>query len=221
MNHPLQNINYENQELRMTDIDGEPHWVAKDVCDILEIQNTTQALQSLDSDERTMLSIGRGGETNLVNEAGLYHLIFKSKTDQAKEFRRWVTHEVLPQLRRQGFYMSPNLTSAEREIMALEYLIEAKKLQIEAKLFESKARLVHRIEDGVAIIDWLREQFPDLNTKQLANESRAVKRVLCLQLRKPVGKIKRKGGGQASAAHAADIAEAVALLRETRNQLKG
>ena len=65
MNNAIQSLNYENTTLRMTKIDGEPWWVAKDVCDILEHTNPTVALEALDDDERTKVSLGRGGETTL------------------------------------------------------------------------------------------------------------------------------------------------------------
>lgn len=75
-------------EMRTLKINNEPWFVAKDVCDILEIKNTTQAIQRLDEDERTMLNIGRQGNTNIVNEYGLYNLILASRKKEAKDFKR-------------------------------------------------------------------------------------------------------------------------------------
>lgn len=100
----LQVFSYKEHEVRTVEIDGGTWWVAKDVCDILEIQNTTQAIQVLDEDERAMYYIGRQGEANIVSEAGLYKLIFNSRKAEAKEFTRWVTHEVLPAIRKTGSY---------------------------------------------------------------------------------------------------------------------
>ena len=94
----------DHQLTTITDDKGNPWWVAKEVCDVLEIQNTTQATKILDDDERSMYYIGRQGEVNIVNEPGLYHLILKSRKPQAKEFKRWVTHEVLPTIRKTGKY---------------------------------------------------------------------------------------------------------------------
>ena len=82
----------------------EPWFVAKDVCDCLEHTNTTMALQRLDDDERSKLNLGRQGETNIVNEYGLYSLVLSSRKPEAKEFKRWITHEVIPSIRKYGVY---------------------------------------------------------------------------------------------------------------------
>ena len=98
---------FENEQygqVRVIMREEEPWFVAADVCRVLEIQNATQAVSVLDDDERAMYSIGRQGEANLISESGLYSLIFRSKKKEAKAFRRWVTHEVLPTLRRNGAY---------------------------------------------------------------------------------------------------------------------
>ena len=84
--------------------DNEPWFVAKDVCDCLEIKNTTDTLKRLDEDERARLNLGRQGEANVVNEYGLYSLVMSSRKPEAKEFKRWITHEVLPALRKTGSY---------------------------------------------------------------------------------------------------------------------
>lgn len=81
-----------------------PWFVAKDVCDCLEIKNTTDALKRLDDDERARFNLGRQGETNIVNEYGLYSLVLSSRKPEAKIFKRWITHDVLPALRKTGSY---------------------------------------------------------------------------------------------------------------------
>ena len=90
--------------LRIVLQDNEPWFVATDVCKCLDIKNPTQAMQRLDGDERSMLNIGRQGETNIVNEYGLYSLVLSSRKPEAKEFKRWITHEVIPSLRKYGTY---------------------------------------------------------------------------------------------------------------------
>ncbi|CAG9608020.1 BRO family protein [Pseudoneobacillus rhizosphaerae] len=85
---------------------NEPWFVAKDVCEVLEINNVTQAISRLDEDERSMFNIGRQGESNIVNEPGLYTLILGSRKPEAKQFKRWITHEVLPMIRQTGGYVS-------------------------------------------------------------------------------------------------------------------
>ena len=98
---------------------GEPWFVAKDVCEALEIQNVTQALDRLDDDERSMFNIGRQGEANVINEPGLYTLILGSRKPEAKAFKRWVTHEVLPAIRKTGRYAAPGtMTDALAEMHA-------------------------------------------------------------------------------------------------------
>jgi prophage antirepressor-like protein len=84
----------------------EPLFAAKDVCDVLGLQNPTVAVEKLDEDEVTKFNLGsRSGDTLFVTESGLYHLIFKSRKAAAKKFRRWVTQEVLPAVRKDGRYV--------------------------------------------------------------------------------------------------------------------
>ena len=93
--------------VRVTELDGQEWFVAKDVCDILEMSNPTQALESLDDDEKgtcPMESIDQVRTMTIINESGLYALIFRSRKPNAKKFRRWVTGEVLPAVRRAGSY---------------------------------------------------------------------------------------------------------------------
>ena len=90
---------FEQQEVRIVEQDGAPWWVAKDVCDVLDLTNPSAALESLEDDERAKFNLGRQGEANIVSEAGLYSLILRSRKPEAKRFKRWVTHEVLPAIR--------------------------------------------------------------------------------------------------------------------------
>ena len=105
----LTNFTFEDCSIRVFGDFIKPLFVAADVCKALSIQNVTQALQSLAPFERSMLNIGRQGNTNVVTESGLYTLILRCR-DAVKEgtfayrFRVWVTNEVLPAIRKQGFY---------------------------------------------------------------------------------------------------------------------
>lgn len=92
----------------VTDENGEPWFVAKDVCDILGHSNVSVALDRLDDDERSKFNLGRQGKTNIVNEAGLYSLVLGSRKPEAHEFKRWVIHEVLPAIRKTGMYATPD-----------------------------------------------------------------------------------------------------------------
>lgn len=91
-------------QVRILEKDNELWFVAKDVCDCLEIKNTTDALKRLDNDERSRFNLGRQGETNIVNEYGLYSLVLSSRKPEAKEFKRWITHDVIPAIRKTGSY---------------------------------------------------------------------------------------------------------------------
>lgn len=99
---------FESHSIRMVTIKGEPWWVASDVCQALGLSNPTRALGTLDDDETSSLTLGKGTDGNpihrIVNESGLYNLIFKSRKPEAKRFRKWVTSEVLPEIRRTGTY---------------------------------------------------------------------------------------------------------------------
>ena len=104
MDNKIQAFDFNERAVRCIMKDGEPWWVAKDVCDVLELSNPTMALEGLDEDERAKFRLGRQGEANIINESGLYTLILRSNKPEARSFRRWVTHEVLPTLRKTGHY---------------------------------------------------------------------------------------------------------------------
>ena len=101
---------FQTREIRTVILTDKPWFVAKDVCDILELGNITEALCTLDDDELTSELLKSGSQRRkmkLVNESGLYALIFKSRKPEAKAFRKWVTSEVLPALRKTGRYAVP------------------------------------------------------------------------------------------------------------------
>lgn len=94
-------------QVRVVDVDGEPWFVAKDVCECLELGNPRTSIALLDEDEKgvhTMDTPGGQQEMSIVSEAGLYSLILRSRKPEAKAFKRWITHEVLPSIRRTGQY---------------------------------------------------------------------------------------------------------------------
>jgi prophage antirepressor-like protein len=100
----------EGFKVRIIMRDGEPWFVAKDVCDILGHTNNRKAVEMLDDDEKDVTKVYTPGglqEMNIVSESGLYALIFRSNKPEAKAFRRWVTHEVLPAIRKTGSYIVP------------------------------------------------------------------------------------------------------------------
>lgn len=100
-------FNATSQEVRSLLIGNEPYFVAKDVCEILSLSDTNMALSKLDDDEKLTQKIFGSGQNRkmwLVNESGLYALILRSNKPEAKVFRKWVTSEVLPAIRKRGYY---------------------------------------------------------------------------------------------------------------------
>lgn len=102
------NFSQEKTPIRVKMVNNEPWFVAKDVCEVLEIANHKDATSRLENDERNGVGItdpmGRKQVVTAVSESGLYSLIFQSRKPKAKSFRRWVTGEVLPSIRKKGFY---------------------------------------------------------------------------------------------------------------------
>lgn len=110
MKTELSLFNFNNQAIRIMERSGEPWFVAADVCDALEIGNPTMALKRLDQEDLALITIEgitRGNnQVNLINESGLYSLILTSRKEEAKRFKKWVTSEVLPSIRKTGSYGS-------------------------------------------------------------------------------------------------------------------
>ena len=106
----LKVFTYENSEIRTVQKEGEPWWVLRDVCDVLEIGNPSMVADRLDDDEKGISRIDTlGGKQSMavVNESGLYNVILRSDKPEAKKFKRWVTHEVIPSIRKNGEYVTP------------------------------------------------------------------------------------------------------------------
>ena len=110
MTTDIQIFNYNGKNVRTVEKDGEPWFVLKDVCEVLGIAAHKVTARRLDADEvcQTPLtdSMGRSQSTCVINESGLYNVILRSDKPEAKPFRRWVTSEVLPSIRKHGTYMT-------------------------------------------------------------------------------------------------------------------
>lgn len=113
--------NEEFGEIRTVMVDDEPMFCLIDICKALEIKNATDVAKRLDEDERTRLNLGRQGETNFITESGLYAVILRSDKPNAKKFRKWVTAEVLPQIRKTGGYSMPKTTGGQIQLLAQGY----------------------------------------------------------------------------------------------------
>lgn len=165
MNNEIQQFDFRGASLRtLTDKAGEPWFVAKDVCDILELGNTTNALRALDEDEKTNFTncnvAQNGGRAPLIiSEPGLYKLIMRSRKPEAKEFQRWVTHEVLPQIRKTGGYIPTTDADDDMTILAKAVMIGQRTMeQQKRKIAAQQTRIVElepkaRFADAVAASD--------------------------------------------------------------------
>lgn len=165
MNNEIQRFDFKGALLRtLTDEAGEPWFIAKDVCDILELTNPAVALQSLDDDEKTNLSNSYvwsepGRRPLIISEPGLYRLVMRSRKPEAKEFQRWVTHEVLPQIRKTGGYIPTSESDSDEDIMARAVLVAQKTIkQKNQQIAEQQTRIVElepkaRFADAVAASD--------------------------------------------------------------------
>lgn len=149
-------FNFGEQQVRTLLIAGEPWFVAADVCRVLEVGNTTQAVQALDEDERSMFNIGRQGQANLINESGLYTLILRcrdavKKGSKPHAFRKWVAAEVLPSIRKTGRYEDklakmPTLVDeliGMSELSVIKGLIRDKAKSVPANMRQSFAMTMH------------------------------------------------------------------------------
>ncbi len=120
----VQNFDFHGHALRVIDHDGEPWFVAKDVCDVLGYRDPYAGTRTLDDDEKllhTLCVAGQTRETSIINESGLYSLVLRSNKPDAKAFKKWVTSEVLPSIRKHGAYLTPEKT---RELVANPYLLK-------------------------------------------------------------------------------------------------
>lgn len=148
MNQP-QIFNFENQEVRTVTVNDEPYFVGKDVSDVLGYTNSRKALKDHVADEdkltERIVTAGQNREQTIISESGLYSLIFGSKLPSARRFKRWVTSEVLPQIRKTGSYS--NVPKNFVEALRLAADLEEEKLMLEQKVaeYEPKANYLDTI----------------------------------------------------------------------------
>lgn len=173
-------FHFNGQEIpAIRDANGEPWWRAIDVCKQCDIKNVSQACERLDADEKADIcltdSAGRPQNVLIVNESGLYALVMRSRKAEAKAFRRWITHEVLPQIRKTGAYASPprQLTTAEMLLEQAKVNVELERRQtaLEAKMDALAERKPP--EGKLRIEDWLRREAKPYLNKDLMRLLRA------------------------------------------------
>lgn len=161
MNNEIQRFEFKGESLRaLTNMAGEPWFVAKDACNILGI-DTNHLREALDDDEITNLRNSEvwnqpGRAPLIISEPGLYKLIMRSRKPEAKEFQRWVTHEVLPSIRKHGAYMTQQ--TLDKALTSPDFLIQLatklKEEQEKVKELEPKARFADAVaaSDGTCLI---------------------------------------------------------------------
>ena len=172
----LQNFNFSGQNVRIITINDEPWFVGKNVADILGYSNSRKALSDHvdDEDKGVTKSDTLGGNQNItiINESGLYSLILKSKKPEAKQFKRWVTSEVLPTIRKHGAYMTDKkakdvlhgngladlLIQAGEQIKSLEF--DKQQLQVE----------LEEVREKTTYLDLILESPDDILTTQIAQD---------------------------------------------------
>jgi prophage antirepressor-like protein len=157
-NLPME-FRFEDQTIRTIFPDGEPRFVATDVCEVLGIKNPRDAIEPLDDDEKGVAKIDTLGgpqEMNVVNEFGLYRLILRSNKPKAKSFQRWVIHEVLPAIRKTGRYdRGPSFETPRihaRQETADAALLACALMAIAAQWFNN-LRLASKRNAGIVTLD--------------------------------------------------------------------
>lgn len=150
----LQIFKYNGKEVRTIQKDGEPWWVLKDVCEVLGLSSPHKVFERLDDDEKgrnQIPTLGGEQEMTVVNESGLYNVILRSDKPEAKPFRKWVTSEVLPSIRKNGGYIAnqENLTPEQivaNALIVAQNIISQKDKQIEQ--MKPKAEFFDAVADS-------------------------------------------------------------------------
>lgn len=157
------------------DENNEPWFVGKDVAEILEYAKPANAIdRHVDKDDTLKQgltdSLGREQQTTFINESGLYSLIFSSKMDKAKEFKRWVTSEVLPSIRRDGGYIVAKENDSDEEILARAMIIAEKK--IEKLKFESnkKDQIIGELKPKADYVDKILQNKSLIKVSSIAKD---------------------------------------------------
>ena len=164
MNNEIQQFDFKGASLRtLTDEAGEPWFVLKDCMSILDFGNPTETVKMFDEDEfstaEVIDSIGRRQQAYIISEPGLYRLVMRSRKPEAKEFQRWVTHEVLPSIRKTGGYIPTTDADDDMTILAKAVMIGQRTMEAQKrKIAEQQTRIVElepkaRFADAVAASD--------------------------------------------------------------------
>lgn len=140
----IQVWNYESSEIRTVQVNGEPWFVLSDVCKVLEISNSRNISSRLEPDEKGVTlvdTLGGAQQMTIINESGLYTVILRSDKPQAKPFRKWVTSEVLPSIRKHGSYSVQSQFADLSPQLQVLIQMETRQKQIEARQAEQATAL--------------------------------------------------------------------------------
>ena len=168
----LQNFNFSGQDVRIITINDEPWFVVADIAKVLGASNSRSLAQMVDEEDKGKQSLHSGSDATIVNESGLYTILLRSNNPQAKPFRRWVTSEVLPTIRKHGAYMTDKkaqdvlhgngladlLIQAGEQIKSLEF----DKQQLQVELEEVRGKTTY--------LDLILESPDDILTTQIAQD---------------------------------------------------
>jgi prophage antirepressor-like protein len=161
---------YTGQQVNIVLIDNEPWFVANDIAAVLDLGNVRSSLALLDDDERgvhTVDTLGGQQSLTIVSEAGLYSLILRSRKPEAKAFKRWITHDVLPAIRKTGSYSAP-VAEITRRDMALAVLAaedEADRQRARAEVAESFKEAIE-VNDGLTPREFHKQYLSDISERE-------------------------------------------------------
>ena len=146
----IQPFDFKGHQVRtLTFETGQTWWVLSDVAKVLGVQNVSDLAKRLDQDERSRFNLGRQGEGWIVNESGLYKIVLRSDKPEAREFQRWVTHDVLPSIRMHGGYMlgQEHMTPEQMALASMRWL-QSKVREQEEQLGRQRTKVI--FADAVA-----------------------------------------------------------------------
>lgn len=157
--------------VRAVTLKGEPWFVAADVCRALGLGNSSMAISKLDEDERTLISIegaSNGLPVNAVNEPGLYSLVLGSRKPEAKAFKRWITHEVIPAIRKTGGYIAGQETMDDDQLLANALMVAQRKIAERNKQLEAANEKIKADAPKVLFAETVQKAEGDILVRQLA-----------------------------------------------------
>lgn len=157
--------------VRAVTLEGEPWFVAADVCRALELERTNRALSRLDDDEKGTHSVSTPGGRqmmSIVSESGLYALVLSSRKPEAKAFKRWITHEVIPSIRKTGGYIAGQETMDDDQLLANALMVAQRKIAERNKQLETANAKIQADAPKVLFAETVEKAEGDILVRQLA-----------------------------------------------------